>query len=116
MFPAKIWSKKEDSLLREYYPSMGKKIISLLPGRTKKAVKGRVQRLELKFVGSPAVAAPTADPVVSAQAKKAWGVVPPERAERIDELEKIIASSSRIDPNSIYVHECRARLRALGAS
>lgn len=107
---SKPWGKAEDATLREYYPSMGKAVRLKLPGRTDFAIKGRAARLELKVITLPTVVAETVN------VKKISGVVPPTRKERIEDLEKIIAASERIDAGSIYVRVCRERLKELGAA
>ncbi len=91
------WSQREDDILDRYYPTEGGTCAVRLPKRTKMAMQTRVQQLKIKFTGS-----------VSYSAK--------DLKQRIKDLNDIIASSSRIDPNSNYVQEARRRLKALGAS
>lgn len=111
MTPGKLWTKEENNILYERYPTMGKRVMQYLPGRTYLAIKRRAAKLDLRFVRLSTV---EAEPVV--EVKKLSGVVPPTRKERIEDLEKIIATSERIDAGSIYVRICRDRLRELGAA
>lgn len=46
--PARMWTKEEDEILKSNYPTMGGKVIELLPNRTPGAIKGRIKTLRLR--------------------------------------------------------------------
>lgn len=43
------WSQQEDDIIRAYYPSIGSKTLTRLPGRTKQDLFARAIRLRVKF-------------------------------------------------------------------
>lgn len=44
------WSKEEDDILREHYPKIGPRVITMLPGRSKSACTSRANALKIKYL------------------------------------------------------------------
>ena len=44
------WSREEDDILREYYPTEGNKVYLRLPAKTKKETENRAYALKLKKI------------------------------------------------------------------
>ena len=44
------WTEEEDDILRKYYPTMGSKVVDMLPGRTVGSLPDRVARLGIKYI------------------------------------------------------------------
>ena len=44
-----VWSEEEDKIIDIYYPVMGSKVVSLLPGRTKDSCRTRASMRGIKY-------------------------------------------------------------------